>query len=1281
MGKKVKKGVKGFFGGVKKAVQGVADIVVGVVTLDVEKIGQGFGGVVLGVTQAVTFGGFQPDLQKNEPIVAAMEGRKTMARGSETPRKIAYGRPRVGGQLVFFESTGPDSQFMNMIVVLAPHEVEGIDEIYFNDDLAYTADGVATPQFWGKAANNITKVLGNQTGAISAITSIVPSWTEAHKLLGCAFIHVRLIYDKDLYSRGMPNVSAIVRGKKLWNPATNTTAYSRNHALVCLDYLQSDLGFRATADEIDLQSFIDGAAICDQQVQAATGTEPRYTVDGVVSLADSPVDNLDALARAGAAVINYVQGKFVYVPGAYSAPVMDFDESDLIGGISVITGLSKSQLINTAKGTYIDARLDFEPADFVPITIQSYKDLDGEELLADMPMQFASSATLARRLAKIAIETSRYGVTASVTFKFKALRLTVGDRITLSISRFGWDNRVFRVDSMGASLTGGITCTLREDAPAVWGWDQSEAIDINIPPPLNLPPRAPMAAPTNVVATEQINTPLTATGDTSTILLTSTPPSDSRLSHIRYQMRLQGLDEWQDAGYQGQTQASFQVPSNGATYEFRAQAVSQVGVISEEAGTTTLTVTRVTGNAADSAGGTVTPPPVITVPPIKRLELINQAGEWNEFKSPNAEFQWAKLSTTRGGSITSLSGDMDLHFAGYKVRISTPQGKLLREEITQDAYYEYSYDKNKKDNNGQAIRSFKIEVAALTTVGYMSELNGFVVSNPAPAAPSGVAFSTSFTTIGISFNLPDDVDFVGVDLFVIEGAGNPYTATPTRISGNTATLEGLNQNTLYTIGLRSVDQFGTGGQIAAVGVTTQDLGAADVTGLGVWATLTDPADLAFIQANLNNDAIPSEKIGSVVAGKITAGQIDVTVDVGTGVRLDGANGVVQTVNSGYKTTMGAHTIGGDTYVMSAADGSTVNFGLLPDGSGKFGQLSLGANGSITSPSFTIAANGDATFSGTLSAASGTFAGSLSAASGTFAGELQAATGTFSGNLSAAGGTFSGDLSAAGGTFSGTLSGVDGDFSGTLSAATGTITNVNATNLNVSGTSTFGDVSADQFMQFTGSELIFGNKVSVQPTATAGDNFDSIPYGGNAMSIQLQPASVLFDISTHNYGFINIANSVVSSGSLIQIFRTDQDSSASNVTAYQTFTALSGISPGSGAAARTLLFNPKNGSVRRYYAIASGSVRVSLTQVSQGSTTCFVAVFVNNSQISEWSLLSGANWAFASRSVDISVKASDFIDIKVRSSSSSSSAVPFGAAYNIRFRTQSQRAAVIPVPAL
>ena len=101
----------------------------------------------------------------------------------------------------------------------------------------------------------------------------------------------------------------------------------------------------------------------------------------------------------------------------------------------------------------------------------------------------------------------------------------------------------------------------------------------------------------------------------------------------------------------------------------------------------------------------------------------------------------------------------------------------------------------------------------------------------------------------------------------------------------------------------SVDQFGAGSSTSTI-TSTQAIEAEQVDGLSNWATELNPVDLAFIQANMENDAIESEKIASLVAGKITAGQIDVAVDIGTGVRLNGATGTVTTTTNDYNVIMG-----------------------------------------------------------------------------------------------------------------------------------------------------------------------------------------------------------------------------------------------------------------------------------------------------------------------------------------------------------------------------------------
>jgi hypothetical protein len=158
-----------------------------------------------------------------------------------------------------------------------------------------------------------------------------------------------------------------------------------------------------------------------------------------------------------------------------------------------------------------------------------------------------------------------------------------------------------------------------------------------------------------------------------------------------------------------------------------------------------------------------------------------------------------------------------------------------------------------------------------------------------------------------------------------------------------------------------------------------------------------------ISANsLHGDKITAN---SVSAGKmnvtslsaITANMGDVTAGTfrtsGTKWWYDGTAGVAISNN------------GGSPFVEFAGGSSTLRFSSWGDCSINFpnflvqndGVLRIGPAGS---PKLTVDGSGNATFSGSLSAASGTFAGSLSGATGTFSGSLSAASGTFSGSLTA-----------------------------------------------------------------------------------------------------------------------------------------------------------------------------------------------------------------------------------------------------------------------------------------
>lgn len=143
---------------------------------------------------------------------------------------------------------------------------------------------------------------------------------------------------------------------------------------------------------------------------------------------------------------------------------------------------------------------------------------------------------------------------------------------------------------------------------------------------------------------------------------------------------------------------------------------------------------------------------------------------------------------------------------------------------------------------------------------------------------------------------------------------------------------------------------------------------------------------------------------------------DKNVYIGTdGIALGGGN---FRVDSNGKLYANSGTFSGTIY----ADGGTIGGWSISANSlsNRDGSISLNPDGLKLGNQLNIDNQGNATFGGKLSAATGSFSGELVAATGSFSGELKAATGTFSGDLKAATGSFKGELSGATGSFTGSV---------------------------------------------------------------------------------------------------------------------------------------------------------------------------------------------------------------------------------------------------------------------
>ena len=460
------------------------------------------------------------------------QDRKRMIKSPTGPRQVVYGRCRVGGQLAYIESWFDDRRFLTLTLIVAAHEVEEITAVYANGKQVASARASGNGQMpivqdgkYNRSGDESRIICwsakGDQTAWMpatvtpSGVATNPPGWCSQHKLLGQAYVHIFCWFHEDKFNSGLPKFEIELLGKNdLLDPRTGATGYSNNQALVELDVLRWSRMFNLPDSKIDLNAYAASANVADELVASAffggfTFTENRYTVNGAFLMETAPLEILQSIAEAGASYPCRFNGRWTTVPGAYSAPVMDFNESDLIGGLSFQPGPGKKARHNMARGSYVDASQDFETVEFSQLRIGAYIDDDLEEPERSFDFPWTTSGTAARRLAKIEIERGRYGLSAAATFKFRALQLTPGDRITLSIDQLGWVQKVFRIEQIGADMNAGVKLELREDAPEIYDWEEGDILALDSPPPLNLPDGLEISPPTNVVITEELYQTLT----------------------------------------------------------------------------------------------------------------------------------------------------------------------------------------------------------------------------------------------------------------------------------------------------------------------------------------------------------------------------------------------------------------------------------------------------------------------------------------------------------------------------------------------------------------------------------------------------------------------------------------------------------------------------------------------------------------------------------------------------------------------------------------------------
>ena len=432
-------------------------------------------------------GGAEDSPTSSPSFTAQAESRTHVIRSSVANRQLVYGRAKVSGPLIFAASSS-DNNTLHLVVALAGHEIDAVEAIYFNDELSTDA------KFSGHVTTAVHLGAADQVADADLVAAGL-GWTSEHRLRGVAYLYIKLTYSRDVFPRGIPNISAVIRGKKLYDPRSATTVWSQNLALAVRDYLAGSYGLASTDAEIDDTAIIAAANICDEAVGLLDATtEPRYTVNGVLDTGGTPRANMEALLSGCGGALTWPAGLWTLHVGAYASPSVTLDEDDLAGGLQVRARVPRQDLYNAIKGTFVDPAQGWQPTDFPALTNTTYAAQDGATIFRDVAFPVTTSSATAQRLAKMLVEKSRQGITVQAPFKLSAFKLSAWDNVMLSIASLGWSSKVFKVTGWQFNEAGSINLTLQEEAAACYTWSAEETAT-DPAPDTNLPAWDTVAAP------------------------------------------------------------------------------------------------------------------------------------------------------------------------------------------------------------------------------------------------------------------------------------------------------------------------------------------------------------------------------------------------------------------------------------------------------------------------------------------------------------------------------------------------------------------------------------------------------------------------------------------------------------------------------------------------------------------------------------------------------------------------------------------------------------------
>lgn len=438
----------------------------------------------------------------------------------EMPIPLGYGKLKLGAILVDLRVDESSVDNRRLLAVCAfctgshpdaPNagEIDGIEEIWFDDRLAWTEatgvqapfDTVIPPVDPIQALEYVGIHLGSTTQVVDPVLNATfpVLWPSTSQGRGIAYVVLELWRKDEVYPNGFPAIRAVVRGRLVHDPRDGMWTYNQNAALVVRDYLREPISGGDVPDtELDDEAFETAANVCDELVNG----QARFELHGPVPVQQAVQTNLLEMAVCCRLNLPYVSGLFApHIRTAQAVSGVVLDESNILDGSWSFAMPGSKDAANVGRGTFVYPEKDYEP-DTVqwpePGDPNSFltEDNDHESRL-ELDFPYVENRQRALQLIATLVKEGRQGIVAAVTAKDAALELRFGDLVSVTHPTPGWDAKPFWVLPLAILPDATVQLLLMEYEPTVYD-DTLTVADPSIPD-TGFPDPFTVAAPTNLV--------------------------------------------------------------------------------------------------------------------------------------------------------------------------------------------------------------------------------------------------------------------------------------------------------------------------------------------------------------------------------------------------------------------------------------------------------------------------------------------------------------------------------------------------------------------------------------------------------------------------------------------------------------------------------------------------------------------------------------------------------------------------------------------------------------